>query len=326
MKQQNLLPIAEAWYLRTWRNFSMDVPQVHNRLEMMYVLSGSCVMSADKEKHSMKRGDYLFVDANVPHTLATDADVDCRMLNVEYSFKETVSAYPDLHSQAVADFALAALLQKRPLKLFMKDNGDVGALLRALVLQLDSGTNLTDWLVQSLFSALHMRIARAWSETERLCSEPGERYVADTLSYLRSHYDMDFRISDAAAAINVHPAHLQRVFKRSQGMTIVAYLNRYRMEQAKMLLISTDLSVSDLCGYVGMNSRQHFSAVFKEHVGMSPVAYRNGAVKRKYAADEAVDEVADEAVDEAADEAADEAVDEVVDEELPSCLFNGMQA
>ncbi len=277
------LPIASAWYLRTWRNFCMDIPQIHNRLEMMYVLSGTCVMCAEKERHTMRKGDFLFLDGKVPHTLVTDADIDCRMLNVEYEITETLSGFPSIDEQTAEIPEFNELMSHRPFYLFMKDAGDVGTLLKSLVLELDRGTNPVDWLVQSLFASLHMRIARLWMETERFRSDSGEQYVADALRFLRDNYDQDIRVADIAASVRVHPAHLQRIFRKSQGITLIDCLNRYRMEQAKMLLITTDLSVSDLCGYVGMNNRQHFSAVFRERVGTSPAEFRKQSIKLKSA-------------------------------------------
>ena len=78
----------------------METPQVHDRLEVMYVLSGTCRMGAgDRRAHetdggpvsmdirTMRRGDFLWVDAGVPHTLVTEPDGDCRMLNVELRFE-----------------------------------------------------------------------------------------------------------------------------------------------------------------------------------------------------------------------------------------------
>jgi len=281
--EKKSIPIASAWYLRTWRNFCMDIPQVHDRLEMMYVLSGSCMMSVKSEHHSMKKGDFLFLDSKVPHTLVTDTDIDCRMLNVEYEMIDTFSGFPGIDEQAAAVPELEELWKHRPFYLFMKDAGDVGSLLRSLVLELDRGTDPANWLVQSLFASMHMRIARLWAESERFRIDTGEHYVAEALRFLRDHYDQDIRVADIAGFVCVHPAHLQRIFRRSQGITLIDCLNRYRMEQAKMLLITTDLSITDLCGYVGMNNRQHFSSVFREHMGISPAEFRKRSIHLKYA-------------------------------------------
>ena len=293
MHDPDCLPVAQAWYLRTWRDFRMDVPQRHVRREIMYVLSGTCQMGAGDrkaagaecgmERHAMRKGDFLYVDADVPHTLVTDPNGDCRMLNVEYVLAPQSGLHPGLAAQAAAVPELADFERSAPPRLFLKDTQDVGALLRSLVLELDGGAESTGWLVQSLFSALHIRLARLWAENARYREDAGERYVVEASRLLREHYGQPVRIADIAAGVNVHPAYLQRLFRSSRGMTMVDYLNRYRMEQAKMLLMTTDLPIADLCGYVGMNNRQHFTDVFRRVVGVAPGMYRRNASPTRFA-------------------------------------------
>ena len=293
MRDPDCLPMAQAWYLRTWRDFRMDVPQRHARREIMYVLSGSCQMGAGEaggvhgepvlERHAMRKGDFLYVDAGIPHTLVTDPNGDCRMLNVEYVLAPRSGPHPGFAAQTAAVPELAAFGHAAPTHLFLKDTQDVGVLLRSLVLELDGGAEPTGWLAQSLFSALHIRLARLWAENARYREDAGERYVVEASRLLREKYGQPLRIADIAAGVNVHPAYLQRLFRSSRGMTMVDYLNRYRMEQAKMLLMTTDLPIADLCGYVGMNNRQHFTDVFRRVVGVSPGAYRKNASPTRFA-------------------------------------------
>ncbi len=290
--------MAQAWYLRVWRDFRMEAPQVHDRLEIMYVLSGTCRMGAGDrrlregaggpvslETRTMRRGDFLWVDADVPHTLVTDPDGDCRMLNVEFRLEAMPAGMPiaDLAAQASAVPELAALLAESPPRMFLKDTLDVGGLLQGLVIELDHGTPCDDCLVQHLFSALLIRIARQRAEAGRFSAAAGERYVAGAIRFIREAYDRDLRVADIAAAVSVHPSYLQRLFRASQGVSIVTYLTRVRVEQARMLLLSTDLPAADLCGYVGFGSRQHFTSVFRQETGMSPGEYRRAASWTRFA-------------------------------------------
>lgn len=297
------LPCAQAWYLRTWRDFRMDnPPQRHGRMEIMYVLSGTCEMGAGNrpvplggqaffpfdpagivERRTMHRGDLLFLDVDVPHTLVTEPGSDCRMLNVEYVFQSMSGPYPDVGAQRAAAPAMDALFRNLPPYLFLKDTRDVGGILRSLVLALDEGALPSGLLVQSLFTALHLRMAEVLEEQERHLADIRERHVASAIRYMRSHGDRELHVADIAASIPVHPAYLQRCFRKSTGLSLVEWLTRHRVEQARMLLLSTDLPVADICGYVGLNSRQHFSSIFKAQTGMSPGEYRRSQCRRKFA-------------------------------------------
>ena len=63
------------------------------------------------------------------------------------------------------------------------------------------------------------------------------------------------------------------------GVTPNEYLTRLRMEKAEMLLARTDIPIIEISGYVGINSRQYFSFLFKKHTNATPSQYRNLARK-----------------------------------------------
>nr|WP_248927978.1 helix-turn-helix transcriptional regulator [Paenibacillus hamazuiensis] len=57
-------------------------------------------------------------------------------------------------------------------------------------------------------------------------------------------------------------------------MSFVDYINSKRIEQAKLLLGSTSLSVADISDRVGFASSNTFIRVFKRHEGITPGQFR----------------------------------------------------
>ena len=86
--------------------------------------------------------------------------------------------------------------------------------------------------------------------------------------------DEDVRIDELAKLVGVSSSYLQRIFRQVQGVTIVEYLNRLRIDRAKLLLVNTSDSVIDVAMAAGFNSRQHFCRVFASLEGCSPSQYR----------------------------------------------------
>jgi AraC-like DNA-binding protein len=74
--------------------------------------------------------------------------------------------------------------------------------------------------------------------------------------------------------------HFVRAFRRAFGETPRAYLTRRRIERAKDLLRSANLTVTEVCHLVGFASLGSFSARFAELVGVPPTAYRDEVVGR----------------------------------------------
>ncbi|MGQ9494492.1 MAG: helix-turn-helix transcriptional regulator [Anaerolineae bacterium] len=76
--------------------------------------------------------------------------------------------------------------------------------------------------------------------------------------------------------MHVSPNHLTRCFRQETGLTPVAYLNRYRIQQAKELLKRTDSTITRIATEVGFSDGSYFARVFQREEGVSPSAYRRG--------------------------------------------------
>jgi len=74
--------------------------------------------------------------------------------------------------------------------------------------------------------------------------------------------------------------HFARAFTAAYGETPRTYLTRRRIERAKTLLRTANLSVTEICFLVGFASLGSFSARFRQLVGQSPSEYRDDAVAR----------------------------------------------
>ena len=79
-----------------------------------------------------------------------------------------------------------------------------------------------------------------------------------------------------AAVAHISPAHFSRCFRAVFGESPHRYLQRRRVERSMFLLRESDRSVTDICFDVGFSSVGTFSRTFKEIVGQTPSAYREG--------------------------------------------------
>jgi AraC-like DNA-binding protein len=75
-------------------------------------------------------------------------------------------------------------------------------------------------------------------------------------------------------------SHFARAFTAAYGESPRTYLTRRRIERAKTLLRTANLSVTEICFSVGFSSLGSFSARFRQLVGRSPSEYRDDAVAR----------------------------------------------
>jgi AraC-like DNA-binding protein len=108
----------------------------------------------------------------------------------------------------------------------------------------------------------------------------------ERLAHLREARDLMDRayaepldLDAIAAAAGYSRFHFVRAFREAYGLTPRDHLSRRRVERARDLLRTANLTVTEVCFLVGFSSLGSFSARFKTEVGMTPTEYRARMVR-----------------------------------------------
>jgi AraC-like DNA-binding protein len=129
----------------------------------------------------------------------------------------------------------------------------------------------TFWSEQQLFMEL-LRLLDAGQT--RSDASPALKLADKIEAYLRQHYQSDVTNSLLAGEFHFHPNYIVRCMKEIYDCTPMAYLHEYRIEQAKLLLIKTEWSISRIADQVGFLNAPYFSNCFKAATGISPLRFR----------------------------------------------------
>ncbi len=277
-------PRFHAYYYKQWESYKMDYHH-HDSTEIMYLMTGSCIVDVigqegREERYTLKKGELILLDANVRHRLIVDEGVSCRMLNVEFAFVSVDAADQgaiSVGTLAREEPALAELLSSPFSSLVLPDPEEVLHTLKALVLELDRLHGGQGMLVRLLFAELLLRLARLRREQVTASRQHAHHYIRRATEYLHQNYDRGIRVEEIAAAVNLHPGYLHRLFKQHTGRTLTEYLNALRMDKAKMLLSGSAVPIADIADYVGVGSRQYFHQLFRKYAGCTPTEYRERA-------------------------------------------------
>lgn len=92
--------------------------------------------------------------------------------------------------------------------------------------------------------------------------------------YMQSHVDSDYTLMDVAEYMQMNPTYLSRYFKEKTHETFMKYDKKLKIERAKDLLTTTSMKTYEIADKLGYKSVQHFSRIFKESTGMTPIEYR----------------------------------------------------
>lgn len=101
-----------------------------------------------------------------------------------------------------------------------------------------------------------------------------ELLAANIMEYIMQNYHNHLTLEDIAAYFNFHPVHMIRCMKKEYGITPNKALVQIRIDNAKKMLITSDLSINKIADFVGFSTPSYFNRVFKEYTGRTPVEYR----------------------------------------------------
>lgn len=97
------------------------------------------------------------------------------------------------------------------------------------------------------------------------------------LQFLKE-YHTNVTLSELAKHFNRSKSHISHLFKRENGQTIRAYCNELKLEDARTLLLNTELSVTAIGLSVGFNDTGYFIQLFKKRFGQTPLRYRKAGI------------------------------------------------
>lgn len=99
--------------------------------------------------------------------------------------------------------------------------------------------------------------------------------VAAGVHYLHQHLSEPITNEDIARAAGVSRTLFQQRFKQEMGVPIRTFLINSRLERAKMLIASSDLTLADIAQRCGFKHQEYLGDVFKRHFGQTPGQFRN---------------------------------------------------
>ncbi|MBT2654627.1 helix-turn-helix transcriptional regulator [Bacillus sp. ISL-18] len=128
---------------------------------------------------------------------------------------------------------------------------------------------LSFWDIQiSFFSLINLL------ESQGMAKDSGYMITEKVAQFIRDHYQKPITNRMLAEQFNIHENTIAKYMKRYYKVTALDYLNTYRLERARILLLKTDHSIQSIAEQCGFSYGPYFSSAFKKTYSMSPLNYR----------------------------------------------------
>lgn len=250
--------------LRTRREQSaLDFPlHIHSDPEFLYLAKGRLILRYIGRDFVLESGDFAIVFPYSAHEYITPPDCG-----------ETDYSIAVLQLDTVGDFKSALLSVHAASPVIQADrlHPDVPRIMQELVdtPKTDENRRLLSLLIQ-LVLARCMPCFHLKNNTKRFEHNLTVRAITYVFAHFKEHIDLQ----STAAALGVSTYRVSRLFTEKVHYGFNKYVNYLRIEQAKELLSTTDLSVLEVSIESGFDNLRTFNRVFKELQSETPLQYR----------------------------------------------------
>lgn len=246
----------------------------HNGYELYFLFFGRTKYIIEDIVEEINPGDIVWIPPYIDHkTRPTDMEQHKRMLfyiSIDF-YNQTVGNYPEL----VEFFRHYRIIHTQPneAKLFRRY---ANLLLEELFAE---ASDMRGIISKGLFLSLLAQLKRMHDRNGSANASPGKapssKHTMNLLmSYINTNYSKAISLDSLAEQINMNPAYISSLFKKTFGFSFKEYLVKLRIEKATKLLKQTNMTVEKIALECGFSSSNHFCKTFKRLVGTPPMMFR----------------------------------------------------
>ncbi|MBN2980839.1 helix-turn-helix transcriptional regulator [Cohnella algarum] len=106
--------------------------------------------------------------------------------------------------------------------------------------------------------------------------EDKNKVVVDAIKEFveKNALDVNLSLQSVASNFKMSSAYVGRLFKQYENVSVGDYINGYRLEKAREMLLGSSFSVKEIADYLGFNNASYFITLFKKRFGMTPKEFR----------------------------------------------------
>ncbi len=243
-----------------------NIMHSHSFTEFLFVDGGEGAVLTRSRAFPVSGGDFVVFPSGLYHTEKSGIET-----NMEY-YVLAVSNIVMKDYVPGSDFD--------PILAHGRDAGSIGEDIKRIFSTLRAGGEGYEVEVFSTFLDIVRRLLKLPSSPFSLPEAKMQNgQMVGVKDYIDTHYMENFNLDDLALRFHLSKYHLVREFSRFYGRSPMSYLEDRRIREAKYLLSSTHLSMTEIASTLGFSSSSYFSQRFHASVAMTPMDYRRSLEK-----------------------------------------------
>lgn len=260
---------------------------MHEYMQINYVYHGMAKHVINHEEFNIIKGDIFIIPPYVPHKItSSDSGKHAQIIEFEFmpefinqNFRQIQNAESFLDFAYIEPFLVGENLVKPRLNLVGKIQMEVESILNEVLTEDQEKKQGYELLIRSQLLKLLIIVGREFTvnlenSKSRSIYDRHRDSINLAVKYIDENYMRDLNVEDVAKKFLLSSSYFSYLFKSITSKTFTEYLVGLRISKALELLRNTNDKVVDICYSVGFNNINHFNRMFKQNIGMSPLAYR----------------------------------------------------
>lgn len=253
-----LLYVTHSSYDQGWHSSQHS----HDFAELFYIVEGEGSFIVNNTEYEVKKNQLIVINSNVSHTEKSS----------DYKSMEYITLGFDGMS-----FNKKNSQSKESIIIFEDNRIEIFSLIQFLLseLDLDNEESHVFYMSQNILEMIIIKLIQYQDiEVEESSNQKINSTIYEVKKYIDLNYSESLNLDDLAELSHLNKYYLSHTFKEQTGLSPIEYLNETRIKNAKILLKSTNYSVSEISSFTGFSSQSYFSQRFKKITDLSPRQYR----------------------------------------------------
>lgn len=277
-KMINLISVSKIvsiHYYELHKDFCYD-GESHDFWEIVYIDSGQVIINANNNEYHLKQGEIIFHKPNEFHTLKANnknpANVFvisfvCNSKSMDFFKNKIITVHAKAQkyiSNIIEEYNQTFnTMSVEDIKLEMKENPPIGA-------QQMIRTYLEQFLITLIRNEQGNPDMRIFPNKESM----ENHLVLQVIHIIENNTYNRISVEQICNELNYSRTYLSKVFKFVTGYTILEYILRNKIREAKKMIREEKYNFTQISDVLGFDNPHYFSTVFKRVVNMSPSDYK----------------------------------------------------
>ena len=235
----------------------------HDFFEIEIVISGSGRQIINGVEYKLERGTISLLSPGIFHRMFCEPELKLITIMFDESMIEN-----ELIPELLAKF------QDRCFKMNEDEFFEVYTLATQLIDHINDKYNYNNLYVRNLLNCIIIKIIQSECTFDTIGNEERFMLLNNAMRYLYNNFKDDPPLKKTASLFGYTPNYFSKIFSELTGKGYVDFLNALKTMHAKMLLLSSDKTVSEIAFLCGFSSISNFYRVFKKETGISPLDCR----------------------------------------------------